>query len=647
MSIELETIAESGKAPRTRIKDVKSAHSIYMAMRQADDASSLDRVKIQSMLDGEPPYSPNQLKALGQGYRANLNFGEASAALETALSAYSDLVNSVDKLVSVKTSFGDPSQRLEWENIISEEFHRTVTDWDEFFYKQQMLAHQFVAYGVGLAFFEDSRNWQWNVCGMKDFKVPRGTPASDTKFEILTIERNFLAGELYQYIENPKIAAELGWNVEETRKTILLSTESGMATGREWERLQEELKNNDLIYSHARSKVIRAVHYFVQEFDGTVSHYIGTRTGNEADFLFKRPSRFKNANEAFVLFSYGIGSNGLLHSIRGLGYKLFPFIQLSNRLRNAVVDGAMLSSALMIQPATNTATEFYNQVNVVAPDMLKAGGTGSFDSFVATHLTIGTSMQIDMKGEFKFVPAVTGITAGAQFMRAVGEVLNVVTPEDLANAVRDAGGQFPVGQPQTKICPMLPEQRRVISMLAEAYGKWKDLKFTEKKKYMYFPLIAPQVAIAAMMDIGLVDHSVDLGKDKSSKISVAVSSIVSEWRDTADSSGVQLVFLDQKNRIGTKRIDEFLGHVGVQPFNSFGASQEGDEVDIPQSALSEEDRDSESDEKDSSPKRSTGPGAIYEALRARLIEAGIPAAQIASIDDVFSVVQIVRVTISM
>ena len=126
MSIELETIAESGKAPRTRIKDVKSAHSIYMAMRQADDASSLDRVKIQSMLDGEPPYSPNQLKALGQGYRANLNFGEASAALETALSAYSDLVNSVDKLVSVKTSFGDPSQRLEWENIISEEFHRTV-----------------------------------------------------------------------------------------------------------------------------------------------------------------------------------------------------------------------------------------------------------------------------------------------------------------------------------------------------------------------------------------------------------------------------------------------------------------------------------------------------------------------------------------
>ena len=353
MSIELETISDSGKAPRTRIKDAKSAHAIYTSIRNADDASSIDRQKIQSMLDGEPPYSPQQLKSLGQGYRANLNFGESAAALETALSAYSDLVNSVDRLASVKTSEGDPAQRVEWENIIAEEFHRTITDWDEFFYKQQMLAHQFVSQGVGVAYFEDNRNWKWSVCGLKDFKVPRGTPACDTKVEVATIERHYLVGELYQFIENPKIATELGWNVEETRRAILLSTDNGTSSNsRDWERLQEELKNNDLMYSHARSKVVRCIHYFVKEFDETISHYIATRAGDSDDFLFKKPNRFKHANEAFVLFSYGIGTNGLLHSVRGLGYKLFPFIQLSNRMRNAIVDGAMLSSALMIQPAT-------------------------------------------------------------------------------------------------------------------------------------------------------------------------------------------------------------------------------------------------------------------------------------------------------
>ena len=360
MALELETISESGKAPRTRIKDAKSAHAIYMAMRHADDASAIDRQKIQAMLDGEPPYNPSQLKALGQGYRANLNFGESAAALETSLAAYSDLVSAVDKLALVKTQEGDPAQRLEWENIISEEFHRTLVDWDEFYYKQQLLSHQFVAYGVGVTFFEDNRNWQWNVCGLKDFRVPRGTAACDTKVEVATVERNFLVGELYRFIENPKVAAELGWNVEETRKAILQAVETNRATGRDWENLQAELKNNDLVYSMARSKVVRCVHYFVQEFDGSVSHYIGTRSGMEADFLFKKPSRFKHINEAFTMFTYGIGTNGLLHSIRGLGYKLFPFIQLSNRLRNQVADGAMLSSALMIQPATGEDTNNLN-----------------------------------------------------------------------------------------------------------------------------------------------------------------------------------------------------------------------------------------------------------------------------------------------
>jgi len=352
VSLYLETISESGKPPRSRIKDAKSAHAIYQAIRNADDASSADRQKVQAMLDGEPPYNPKKLKALGQGYRANLNFGESAAALETALSAYSDLVNSVDRLASVKTSEGDEVQRVEWENIIAEEFHRTLTDWDEFFYKQQMLAHQFIAQGVGVAYFEDGRNWQWNVCGLKDFKVPRGTPACDTKVEIAVIEREYLVGDLYAFIENAKIAKDLGWNVEATRKAILLSTESGRATTRDWEKLQEEIKNNDLTYSHARSQIVRCVHYFVKEFDGTISHHIGLRAGDSDDFLYSKYSRFEHANQAFVLFSYGVGTNGLLHSVRGLGFKLFPFIQLSNRLRNAVVDGAMLSSAMMVQPAT-------------------------------------------------------------------------------------------------------------------------------------------------------------------------------------------------------------------------------------------------------------------------------------------------------
>lgn len=349
MDAELKTLDEKGKVPDTRIKDHAGLHSIYKNLIIADETSSADRTRIMDMLDGAPPYDPVTLRRMGQAYRANLNFGEGAADLEQALAAYNDLVNSVDRLISVKTSFGDESQREEYGAIISEEFHRLMTkDWPSFYFRQQLLSYYFVSQGLAVAFFEDERNWQWNVCPIGDFLIPRGTPATEDKVEIACARRIYLAHELYRYIENPKVAKEAGWNVDAVRKAIQDARTTRPTEGSNWEELQREIKNNDIFYSHVRSKEIHVVHYYVREFDGSYSHAIGRRDGL-GDFLFKRTSRFKSASEAFHIFTYGVG-NGQYHSIRGLGYKIFPHIQVTNRLRCAMADGAMLQTSVLLQP---------------------------------------------------------------------------------------------------------------------------------------------------------------------------------------------------------------------------------------------------------------------------------------------------------
>jgi hypothetical protein len=286
---------------------------------------------------------------MGQGYRANLNFGEASADLEKALSAYNDLVTSVDRLVSVKTKFGDESQREEYAAIISEEFHRLLTkDWPSFYFRQQLLSYYFIAQGLAVAFFEDERNWQWNICPIGDFLIPRGTPATEDKVEIACVRRIYLTHELYKYIENEKAAKEAGWNVDAVKQAIRDATTTMPVDTFNWEELQREIKSNDLYFSHVRSREVHVIHYYVREFDGSYSHAIGRRDG-VGDFLFKKLHRFKTASEAFHIFTYGIG-NGLYHSIRGLGYKIFPHIQMTNRLRCAMADGAMLQTSVLLQP---------------------------------------------------------------------------------------------------------------------------------------------------------------------------------------------------------------------------------------------------------------------------------------------------------
>lgn len=349
---DLLTISESGKAPKTRISDHNGLYSLYQNLYLADESSARDRARIMDMFDGAAPYDPVTLRRLGQGYRANLNFGEAAADLERALTSYNDLVTSVDRLVNIKTSYGDESQREEYGSIIAEEFNKLLTkDWSSFYFRQQLLSYYFVSQGLGIAFFEDERNWQWNVCPIGDFFIPRGTSATEDKVEIACVRRIYLTHELFQYIENPKIAAEAGWNVDAVREAIRDATTTFPQDGFNWEELQRQIKDNDLYFAHVRSREIHVIHYYVREFDGSYSHAIGRRDG-KGDFLFKKLHRFKTAAEAFHIFTYGVG-NGMYHSIRGLGYKIFPHIQMTNRLRCAMADGAMIQTSVLLQPQSS------------------------------------------------------------------------------------------------------------------------------------------------------------------------------------------------------------------------------------------------------------------------------------------------------
>lgn len=351
MDILLENIPEKGSVPKERLKDAKSAHSIYNTLRESDVHADQDRSKIQAMFDGDPPYNPATLRSMGQAYRANLNFGEAAADLENALAAYTDLVTGVEKLVDVKTSFGDESERAVWGGIIGEEYHKLLLEWDQFHFNFQLLSHYFISQGLGVTFFENDKDWRWRVCGIGEFLMPRGTPATEERIDFAVAKRSYLAHELYAYIANPKAAKEAGWNVEEVRKALSESNRGQRPGDQTWEELEVEFKNNDLFYSYAKAQEIRVNHYYVREFDGSISHYIGLRDGSNSDFLFKKVSRFKNAAEAFTVFTFGIG-NGTYHSIRGLGHKIFPHIQVSNRLRCSVVDGSMMQTSMVLQPKT-------------------------------------------------------------------------------------------------------------------------------------------------------------------------------------------------------------------------------------------------------------------------------------------------------
>ena len=370
--LPLQTLEESGPPPKSRIKDVKAANEIFENLRDGDESSSVNRSRVQAMFDGVPPYSDAALRNSGQGFRCNLNFGEAEKFLEAAMSAYVDLINSVETLVQVETSYGDPKERIEWNRIISEEYSFQLRKWPRFNYEYLNLCNHFVGHGVGVNYFEDERSWQWRSTGLGDILLPRQTQATEGAIEVAAARRSIMVNDLYKYIEDPDVASELGWNVKEVRRAISKAT-SGVTELDDWEKLQNEVKNNDL-WTGAKAARVRLVHLWVKEFNGSVSHFITLADGDNKDFLYKRVGRYRDINQAFTFFTYGIGTNGTYHGIRGLGFKLYHHIQVSNRIRSQAVDNAMLSGAPMIQPEDERSLEnfsfnYFGPFAILPPNM--------------------------------------------------------------------------------------------------------------------------------------------------------------------------------------------------------------------------------------------------------------------------------------
>jgi len=349
----------TGEVPQERVSTVDAARSIYETMWQSDLGSSRNRALVDGMFQGEPPFNADDLVEVGQSERTNIDFGIAAAIKEQALAQYYDLTASVPMVARVQTSYGTDEQQVDWNAIMSEEFHRTLTEWTEFEFNHQLLSDQFVSHGVGVTYFEDETDWRYRVCGLNDFKLPRGTKASEAEIEVATVEREYLAHQLYAFIRNPEVAEELGWNVEMVKQALMhacVATPTPYLA--DWEKLEVELKNNDLLYGNSRAKRVKVVHMWVQEFSGKVSHMIFLKDplpsdnklgSGEEDFLYKKFERFDAPTRCFVTFCYGIG-NGCYHGIRGLGYKIYPHVQLLNRMRCGLSDGALLSSALIVQP---------------------------------------------------------------------------------------------------------------------------------------------------------------------------------------------------------------------------------------------------------------------------------------------------------
>lgn len=354
-----------------RLSSARKAQEIVWLLLEADKERAYALSMVKGMLDGNTPFNQSKLIAQGQGNRTNVNFREGEAILSSAETPYYDLFAESSTYFQIEVDESDPNKQASYSRILTRRFDDMLKEWSGFDYNMQRCIHEMVGFGRGFCLWPDSTNWQFTAIQQSRVLVPDGTLADPDQLEITVIRQSIPICDLYSKVRNPEAAKKIGWDVKAVMEAIqgAMPETRNDSTTSDYERIQEEIRNHDL-YESIRSDVIRVANIFVREFNGKVSHLIveernavesraiGGKSPEEtasAKFLYKKIGKYNCFRECFASFFFDIG-DGTWHSVKGLGVKLFPFIEIKNRLNCSIVDNAFINMSVLLQ-ATSGRSE--------------------------------------------------------------------------------------------------------------------------------------------------------------------------------------------------------------------------------------------------------------------------------------------------
>lgn len=339
--------------PQERFANAGEVRDFANLHIRADEPRGRQRQTVQGMVDGNRPVPQGVMNAQQQGWRGNVNYREGEGQVSSQRTPYYDLATENDPCLEIELDYGRGQQRTEWERTIAKHLHWMIHEWEEFDWHLQLQQSEMVVHGWGSHLFLSAVDWRPSTWPMRHVLFPDRTRSClGDGLEAFVVREPLKAHQLYRTIRNEKSASSIGWKVSNVKEAIVQSRRDGNLRNRNAEDFQSLMKNNDLGFSHNASKEVWLNHVFVREFEGGrkdcggLSHYIIEE--GKTEYLFKRRNRFDGPGNVVKLFPYDIGSDGTIHSVRGLGVRIYPFIELSNRLKNHMVDSVLIGSGVLL-----------------------------------------------------------------------------------------------------------------------------------------------------------------------------------------------------------------------------------------------------------------------------------------------------------
>lgn len=344
-------VTPEGKPTRRAIKNAGQAKDVIQQIMEGCRKFQTVNSRILAKYNAERPYQMAKLEQEGLGWRSNFTTKPHAMMIEKVYPRFTELINGLKYLTdsALSSKWDGATEKTE---LFREKFTKLVraragwtTMLDDIALDNSLFGHTVVA-------CLDEYGWFPKQFRQDEIFLSDGCKQDARFAQLAVLRENFLPHELFEQISDREAAASVGWDIENTiaeingaSPTQLREFLTNSGTTETWYQNAERELNVGSSYQTGAS-VVQTYSLLVREVTGKVSHYrLG---GPSMSVLFECDDRFDSMEECLSFFSFQKG-NGTMRGSKGVGRDIYELAGMIDRIRNEIVDRAILSGKTIFQ----------------------------------------------------------------------------------------------------------------------------------------------------------------------------------------------------------------------------------------------------------------------------------------------------------
>lgn len=341
--------------------NASAIESICQTLRLADYPRSLNRARIDSLMNGSPPYSAQEESE--NNIAINVNSLEGTKLAHDARSQFANAFQKPGAFFTARTDMGAVHKRQKYGTIVSREVNKIMKRSPLYFETLRSKFAMLVLHGIGPSAWETSQGWCPEAIGIEDVMIPSNTLLTMKNLPFFAIFRSYTAYELRRLTHGPKV--DPAWNMSVVNSLLKwCDTNTAQLSGTTWpqvwspEKMESRMKDDNGLYASDAVPTIDVLDFYFWNDDKKVSGWnrriivdaygepgtggvLPTKKnygeGTDNQFLYN-PGTRKYGSKMSEIINFQFADLSAVapfryHSVRSLGFLLYAVCHLQNRLR--------------------------------------------------------------------------------------------------------------------------------------------------------------------------------------------------------------------------------------------------------------------------------------------------------------------------